>query len=110
MSDIIKISDRVRATLGDSVLVGEVSAVTAFSVYMRADNDVQPRSLDNGTWRFERIASPIPEVEGTVVLDLHDNAWQRGGSVWWAAGRGVPQPLSSLPGPVRVVHTPEVQS
>ena len=110
--------DRVRATCGESVIVGTVTQANPGGVGV----DVKVLEsigsywywLPTGAWTVEVIAPPIPDDYGTVVLDKDNGAWQRGVDGWYIAARDNGfwsfDKLQTIAGPVTVLWTPEAKS
>lgn len=96
----LKKGDRVRCTLGENVLVGVVVEDAIGWIYMTPGGATRLVYLDRYHWTIEVIALPIPEVDGTIVVDTEGQAWQRGTDYWFRAGSNVAWPLSDIDSPV----------
>ena len=110
----VEVGDRVRATCGESVIVGEVAAVTnGLVLYVIVDGDDtrdRSRCFAFADWIVEVLAPPIPDVVGTIVRDSQGDAWQRANVSWQCAGssqRFTPTELQENYGPLTVLWTPE---
>lgn len=84
-----RVGDKVRCTLGESVIVGVVTyadAVGWAGCYVTPDFDKNIVWVD--AWTIEKL-SPLPEIEGTVVLAGSKSlAWQLGyDGLWHTPGR-----------------------
>lgn len=76
MSEYVpKVGDKVRATLGESVIVGKVAEITMQNNYPTVvDVFVGPHTFDNvsliahgsNSWQFEQVVS-VPTKFGTVI-------------------------------------------
>ena len=81
----VKVGDRVRATCGESVIVGTVTHIDVGGVGV--DVGVPGSAgdlrywLPTG-WTVDVIAPPIPDVVGTIVRDNDGDAWQRYREGW----------------------------
>ena len=108
----VKVGDRVRATCGESVIVGTVIMVTGLST--RVQIDVVRESMWLMDWTVEVLAPPIPDVVGTVVLDTDGDAWQRNDEFWrCVSSMYYKYTLADLQfryGPLTVLWTPEATS
>ena len=62
-----KVGDRVRATLGENVLVGEVAAVPVADELEVNIGEEWPRYISPGRWQVEKMAPPLPTKFGAVV-------------------------------------------
>ena len=82
-----KKGDRVRATCGESVIVGLVTQSNLGGVGVSVKI---PESAGAYwywlpvAWSIEVIAPPVPDVVGTIVRDIEDDAWQRHADGWHA--------------------------
>ena len=112
----VKVGDRVRATCGGSVIVGEVKHLYPSGVHVHVDGediDDDLRWFAFPTWTFEVLAPPIPDVVGTIVRDRNGDAWQRREGSWYLAddddvGRSLD--VLQIYGPLTVLWTPEATS
>ena len=109
----LKVDDRVRCTLGESVVVvGVVTYYWGDGFCMRPDGcSTTFYVVIADGWTVEILpppTPPLPEIEGTVVLDADGFAWQRRGAYWWY--REVRRSTFFLHenGPLTVLHVPEV--
>ena len=98
-----KVGDKVKATLGESVIVGKVAEITMQNNYpMVVDVFVGPHTFDNvaliahgsNSWQFEQVVS-VPTKFGAVIrradgelftlIDCNDRyslPWWNAGSTW----------------------------
>ena len=113
----VKVGDRVRATCGESVIVGEVAAVTnRLVLYVIVDGDDtrdRSRCFAFADWIVEVLAPPIPDVVGTIVRDADGDAWQRREGSWYLADSdNIGRSLNDLQHyvPLTVLWTPEATS
>ena len=106
--------DRVRATCGESVIVGTVTQANPGGVGV----DVKVLEsigsywywLPTGAWTVEVIAPPIPDVVGTIVRDKDGDAWQRHEAGWYLTNDTYSfslYQLESIYAPLTVLWTPE---
>ena len=74
-----KVGDRVRCTLGESVLVGEVleSYISSLAVRADGDDDECDTRVYLERWTVEVLPPPIPDTIGTIVADRNGMAWER---------------------------------
>jgi hypothetical protein len=82
-----KQGDRVRCTLGESVVVGTFSrhfSDGSFSVL--PDGAQNLRNIFGSAWTVEVLRPPVPDVEGTIVRDRFGTAWQRLAAGWRPVG------------------------
>ena len=85
MSNTIKVGDEVRATYGNSVIVGKVARFDAGGITVSVEGtDGHRHWLSTSVWTVEVIAPPIPDVVGTIVRDVAGDAWQRCEDGWHA--------------------------
>ena len=115
--ETVKVGDRVRATCGESVIVGEVAAVTnRLVLYVIVDGDDtrdRSRCFAFADWIVEVLAPPIPDVVGTIVRDEDGDAWQRFDGGWYSTATCIDAAPTLLPvvqgqcGPLTVLWTPE---
>ena len=105
-----KVGDRVRATCGESVIVGTVDDVYDDGVSITINGD-RSRYLTSDPWTVEVLAPPIPDVVGTVVLDTDGDAWQRNDEFWRCVSsiyyKYTLADLQFRYGPLTVLWTPE---
>ena len=112
LTPAVKVGERVRATCGESVIVGTVKNLYPEGLSIYVDGDYHRYYMADGVWTVEVLAPPIPDVRGTVVIDRYDSAWQRWASGWQAIGgdtsdmRTLPQLMVGF-GPLTVLWTPE---
>lgn len=80
----IKRGDRVRATLGESVVVGKVTytSPSGYSVHVGDEPMAQVAVHCSAGWTVELVPEPEPPV-GTVLLDRVGDAWVRGRDGQW---------------------------
>ena len=110
-----KVGDRVRATCGESVIVGVCSGGTLLhtpTVWVTPDG-TDVTFIYNTSWTVEVLAPPIPDVVGTIVRDKDGDAWQcREGSWYLADNDDIGRSLNDLQfyGPLIVLWTPEDKS
>ena len=82
----VKVGDRVRATCGESVIVGEVTGRGDFGITVNVEGtDGHKHWMPTSVWNVEAIAPPIPDIVGTIVRDKNDEAWQRHEVGWYPA-------------------------
>ena len=112
----VKVGDRVRATCGESVIVGEVDGAypegTAPGFAVAVDGDIS-RYFPSDVWTVEVLAPLIPDVVGTIVRDKQNDGWQRGEKVWRCLNHGCSHTTEILQrtyGPLTVLWTPEDKS
>ena len=112
----VKVGDRVRATCGESVIVGTVTHIDVGGVGVDVEVPGSARALrylfPDG-WNVEVIAPPIPDVVGTIVRDKDSDAWQRQTFGWYLADRNDRSySLKSLQrfAPLTVLWTPDVEA
>ena len=108
----VKVGDRVRATCGESVIVGTVSSVYPRGISVDVDGDEHRYYMVDGmSWTVEVVAPPIPNVAGTIVRDRNGEAWQRRAHGWYMADDGHGDygldDLQIRYGPLTVLWTPE---
>ena len=109
----VKVGDRVRATCGGSVIVGEVKHLYPSGVDVRVDGediDDDLRWFAFPTWTFEVLAPPIPDVVGTIVRDSDGDAWRRSDDGWYYTseeGGGKLEWVQRHYGPLTVLWTPK---
>lgn len=77
-----KVGDRVKATCGESVVVGTVTAREAFRASVQADGDEHPRNFSFALWAFEVLVPEIPNAAKTVCTDYMGDAWQYRNGAW----------------------------
>ena len=111
----VKVGDRVRATCGESVIVGEVKYVYPDSVSVAVDGNEGMYYVIYGVWTVEVLAPPIPDAVGTIVRDKDGDAWQRGVEGWYSTseeGGGTLEWVQRHYGPLTVlwVWAPEAKS
>ena len=109
----VKVGDRVRATCGESVIVGTVTHIDVGGVGV--DVGVPGSAgdlrywLPTG-WTVEVIAPPIPSADGTIVRDHEGCPWIAGTNGWYRAGFSTPFTQTYMQkkyGPLTVLWTPE---
>ena len=107
----IKVGDRVRATCGESILVGTATDINVGGVGVEVlCGGGNCRYWLPAGWTFEVIAPLIPDVVGTIVRDRDGDAWQRRERAWFMAGSETDSyDLDFLQGlgPLEVLWTPE---
>ena len=111
---VVKVGDRVRLTLEDSVIVGVCHKGTNYSPSLWVTPDgTDVTFIYNTSWTVEVLAPPIPDVVGTIVRDGDGDAWQRFEDGWYSTAtvaRSDPLALPKLQrqyGPLTVLWTPE---
>lgn len=89
----MKPGDRVRVTLGDSAVVGEVVYTYGFGrVDVRADGAADINAFWTPPWTVELLPEPVPAwmlEPGAVCMDKDGVAWQRSmihADRWYADG------------------------
>jgi hypothetical protein len=107
-----KVGDRVRCTLGESVLVGEVTYLSTDASMLRVDinGNVPGYLIRWGDWTVKVLHPPVPDVEGVVVLDRDGDPWVRKPEGWINGGGGTGGILEDVVanyGPLKLVYTPE---
>ena len=106
----VKVGDRVRATCGESVIIGEAMGHDDGGITVSVEGtDGHKHWLATSVWAFEVIAPPVPDVVGTIVRDKDGDAWQRCEDGWHLAGTDPsPLPLDRLRhcAPFTVLWTP----
>jgi len=111
----IKVGNRVRATCGESVIIGTVDGAYpegyAPGFAIAVDGDIS-RYFASDEWSFVVLAPPIPDVVGTIVRDNDGDAWQRDDEFWrcWSSVyyKYTLADLQFRYGPLTVLWTPEV--
>ena len=63
---MLKVGDKVKATLGENVLVGEVIAAYAADLIEIMVSDEEGLTLDRDGWHFEQVMS-VPTKFGAVI-------------------------------------------
>ena len=104
----IKVGDRVRATCGESVVIGTVASQQGEVVEVLVDGDAS--RFFRSHWSIEVIAPLIPDVVGTIVRDADGDAWQRASSGWLIISEDGDHSLNHVQkhyGPLTVLWTPE---
>lgn len=74
-----QVGDRVRATLGESVVVGTVTFISTAIRAVQIAGDSHPERWLNDEWQVEilpSLATPIPDVEKAMCADRDGDAWQ----------------------------------
>ena len=110
----VKVGDRVRATCGESVIIGTVTDIMSFGVFVMVQGIVEAHRhwLSAADWNVEVVTPPIPDVVGTIVRDDGDDAWQRKVDGWHPANADYKEPFTfdelQKCGPFHVLWTPEV--
>ena len=61
-----KVGDKVRATLGENVLVGEVAQLSASDLVELLLSEEEEVCLSVGQWQFEQVVS-VPSKFGAVI-------------------------------------------
>ena len=111
--ETVKVGDRVRATCGESVIVGTVADVVPQAIGVRSDGSTRSTVIFDD-WTVEVLAPPIPDVVGTVVLDTDGDAWQRNDEFWRCVSsvyyKYTLADLQFRYGPLTVLWTPEATS
>jgi hypothetical protein len=93
------VGDRVRATLGDSVVIGTLLDASGLSIKVKADGASREMALD-GRWAFEKVESPYTDPELHPGMVLRDADSQCAGMWLYAPEDGCdPYPFHQL-GPV----------
>lgn len=92
-----KVGDKVKATLGESVIVGRVAEITMQNNYPTVvDVFVGPHTFDNvaliahgsNSWQFEQVVS-VPTKFGAVIrrsdglISFLADTFDEEGSRWW---------------------------
>ena len=105
----VKVGDRVRATCGESVIVGAVERVDNGGCYVNIESGDISLWLYSGDWTVEVLAPPIPDVVGTIVRDRDGDAWQRDDDGWRCVDDDSRYSVEKLQfcGPLTVLWTPE---
>ena len=108
----VKVGDRVRCTLGEMVVVGVVTFVWEDGLTVKPDGCLSSFYvvLADG-WNVEILTPPpptLPEIDGTVVLDVDGDAWQRKGDYWWYREVRLTTLRLRVNGPLTVIHVPKV--
>ena len=107
----IKVGDRVRATCGESVIIGTVTGLhPPDDVQVQPDGYTQSNLLNCAGWTTQVIAPLIPDVVGTIVRDADGDAWQRASSGWLVISEDGDHSLNHVQkdyGPLTVLWTPE---
>ena len=93
-----KVGDHVKVTLGESVVVGEVTARDIFRATVQADGDNHPRNFSFARWTFEVLAPVIPDTVGTWIKDCDGVAWRRDPSGWGVVGFSMRRTLKTVTG------------
>jgi hypothetical protein len=90
-----KQGDRVRCTLGESVVVGTFSRhLSGGSFSVLPDGAQNLRNVFNAeVWTIEVLRPPVPDVVGTIVRDRFGMAWQRVAAGWVIGGVPLPRVL-----------------
>ena len=105
----VKVGDRVRATCGESVIVGTVMDVDEDGTEVNVGSDAGRYFLPDA-WIIEVIAPPIPDVVGTIVRDTNGDAWQRYRGGWYSTRVGNDwyslKDLQAVLAPIEVLWTP----
>ena len=104
----VKDGDRVRATCGESVIVGTVATAVDKGLVIDVDGSTDVY-FSFRAWTIEVIAPPIPDVVGTIVRDRDGDAWQCDGTWWRRTGSSIAYRLmeaNDLSGPLTVLWTP----
>lgn len=96
-SYVPKVGDNVRATLGESVIVGKVAEITMQNNYPTVvDVFVGPHTFDNvaliahgsDSWQFEQVVS-VPTKFGAVIrradglISFLGDTFEEEGPRWW---------------------------
>lgn len=80
-----QVGDRVRATCGESVLVGTVSPLTSGTyVSVMVDREMYDRALHRSKWSFE-VLTPPPWEGAVAAVDGHGASWVRLPGGMWVA-------------------------
>ena len=80
----VKVGDRVRATCGESVIIGVVTGLEGRAVDVKLA-DVKTTVYFSWTdWTIEVIAPPVIVAVGTIVRDCDGDAWQRREDAWYS--------------------------
>jgi hypothetical protein len=94
-----KVGDRVKATLGENVLVGIVRSVREDEVLVEADGDKQGIWLYHNVWRIEKASPPLPTKYGAVIGHKTEANWKPYVLVdgkWYCAGDQSPAPEKTV--------------
>ena len=110
----VKVGDRVRATCGESVIVGAVTRLDEINVFVEPAGIGTRLYLRACDWTVEVLVPPIPDVVGTIVRDRDGDAWQCRETGWYLAhDDDIPYSLDYLRnrfGPFDVLWTPEAKA
>ena len=109
----IKVGDRGRATLDESVIVGTVMWLGEGGMWVRVGGLGDYRYFLHAAWTVEVLPPPIPDVVGTIVRDADGDAWQRASSGWLVISEDGDYSLNHVQknyGPLTVLWTPEATS
>ena len=109
----VKKGDRVRATCGESVVIGTVAIMHADGVEIMPDGYTRSNNFGLAGWTVEVIAPPVIVAVGTIVRDCDGDAWQRREDAWYSTSSGYGFPhLHELQNyaPFTVLWTPEATS
>ena len=106
----VKVGDRVRATCGESVIIGLVTGLhPPEDVQVQPDGYTQSNLLNYAGWSIQVIAPLIPDVVGTIVRDKDGDAWQRQATGWYLTNDTYPLSLYQMEcvyAPLTVLWTP----
>ena len=107
----VKVGDLIRATLGESVVVGAVLYEGIRGLFVNPDGwGPAFYVVEQDGWTVEILpppTPPLPEIDGTVVLDVNGDAWQKDGYWWYREVRRSTFGLREN-GPLTVLHVPKV--
>ena len=82
-----KVGDKVRATLGENVLVGEVVTIANYELFDIALGDPRDsvvRVFDSDGWLFEQIVS-VPSKFGAVIRRADGRLFSLvAPTIWWS--------------------------
>ena len=110
----VKVGDRVRATCGESVIVGTVQHMYPHRILVDVDGvNVTGFHVSYSCWSVEALAPPVIVAVGTIVRDKNGDAWQRRPFGWYLADQDDRlYSLMDLPrlAPLTVLWTPDVEA
>lgn len=78
-----KVGDRMRATLGESVLVGEVVALPVADELEVNIGEKWPRYINVNKWQIEKVSPPLPTKVGAIVRRADGDLFVRDASPQW---------------------------
>ena len=77
----LKVGDRVRATLGENVLVGRVVMIGANPATIRVEPDGAGHYLwltPSAGWQIEKVSPPLPTKVGAIIRTEYGEYYVRG--------------------------------